>query len=341
MIIWALSDNVGVRTFTLSLSPPTMIAIFRCLVTLCLVSVSSVALAANVIYIHGDVAGDGTVPSGNQQPFDQMLLSDEGSKGMSRFSDLVQSQGHTLAQRYDQQTTITSDFLSSTDVLVFGLHQKLWSQAEKELLHTWLQNGGGMFIYSDSASGGSFSSVGAQNTVGQSVTNNLISRYGMQVTVDQANGTKSFRAGPNITHELMNGRPVLEGEGVSPIAIDPSSNAIALIPHSSDSENRVSGNTAIPHEQNITISNPEYAALALAPVGNGNVIAMFDRQPMWNSGPGSNIGERDNREILRRVINFLAEDSSTNPTPTNPTPPTSDGSKTTAMSAVMLLLDIL
>ncbi len=309
--------------------------------TLCLMASSATAFAASVLYVHGDVAGDGTVPSGNQQPFDQMLLTDTGSKGLSEFADLVRSQGHTISQRYDQQTTINDGFLSGVDVLIFGLHQKQWSDAEKESLHNWLNAGGGMLIYSDSASGGSFSSVGAQNSVGQSVTNNLIERYGMQVTVDQANGTKSFRSGPNIPHPLMNDRPELEGEGVSPIAIDPNSNAIALIPHSNNPDNLVSGNTNIPHTQNITIDNPQYAALALATVGKGHVITLFDRQPMWNSGPGSNIAKRDNREILRRIVNFLGQDSTTSPTTPNTPRSSGDPSATGTIGALMLLLDIL
>lgn len=67
----------------------------------------------------------------------------------------------------------------------------------------------------------------------------------------------------------------------------------------------VSGAPNITHQQNLTITNPEFAALALAPVGSGSVIAMFDRQPMWNDGPGSDIDEEDNREILRRVMRYL------------------------------------
>ena len=33
---------------------------------------------------------------------------------------------------------------------------------------------------------------------------------------------------------------------------------------------------------------------------------MFDRQAMWNDGSGSSINKRDNQEILRRLLNFLA-----------------------------------
>jgi hypothetical protein len=176
-------------------------------------------------------------------------------------------------------------FLAGLDVVIFGLHQKIWSASEKASLDSWLRAGGGVFIYSDSASGGLFSKVGAQNSVGDTVTNNLISQYGMQVTVDQANGNKAFRAGPSPKISLMAGRPELEGEGVSPIAVGSGDPSIeVLIPYSDEADHFVSGNDALPHTQNISISNPVYAALALKNLGQGHIVVMFDRQAMWNDG---------------------------------------------------------
>ncbi len=266
--------------------------------------------AKRIAYIHGDVAEDGTVPSGAAAPYDQMLLTDSGNTGLSRFKDMVEAEGYVIEQYYDQDTTLDSNFVDSFDVIIFGLHQKIWSAAEKDVLDAWIRLGGGMLIYSDSASGGKFNVVGAQNPVGQSVTNSLVSRYGMEVTVDQANGVRAYRAGPEASHVIVAGRPVLEGEGVSPVAVDPNGFAVRLIPYETDPDYTVSGDANIPHQQNLTIANPEFAALALSSVEEGNVIVMFDRQPMWNNGPGSDIEERDNEEILRRVIRFLAGDLS-------------------------------
>ena len=262
-----------------------------------------------IAYIYGDVAADGAVPSGSDSPFHQMLLTDPGNRGLSIFKSMVETEGHTIQQFYDQDTSLNAAFLDQFDVIIFSLHQKIWSSSEKNALDTWLQAGGGMLIYSDSASGGWWKIVdeGAQNAVGQTVTNNLISQYGMQVTVDQANGIKAVRAGSDSTHPLVSDRIVLEGEGVSPVAVDPNGGAIRLIPYENDPEFVVSGAPSIPHTQNISIQNPQYAALALAEVGDGNIIVMFDRQPMWNNGEGSDIEKRDNEELLRRIVNFLAE----------------------------------
>ena len=54
-----------------------------------------------------------------------------------------------------------------------------------------------MLIYSDSASGGRFNRVGAQNPVGQNVTNNLLQDFDLQVMVDQANGVRRVEAHTN------------------------------------------------------------------------------------------------------------------------------------------------
>lgn len=293
--------------------------------TLYVISLASYASAADVAYIHGRVADNGDIlEEGQGDPFDPMLLDDTGRKGISVFRDLVRSQGHSIAAFRDKDIQLSAQFLDSYDVVVFGLHQKIWSAAEKLALDAWLKAGGGMFIYSDSASGGSFSVVGAQNDTGQMVTNNLISDYGMQVTVDQADGTFDFPAVATASNVLVAGQR-LEGEGVSPVAVSTNSNIEILVPFTRNPR----------FEQGITINNPSYAALALRTLEKGHVMVMFDRQPMWNNGPGSDIEEQDNTEVLRRVINFLAEAPSSPPSPPNP----SNGNAATIVPTALLLLD--
>ncbi len=300
---------------------------------------ASSAVAGNIVYIHGDVAADGSVPSGpDKDAYDQMLLTDSGNTGLSQFRDMVVSQGHTINQRYDQTLVLTAGFLANVDVIIFGLHQKIWSAAEKAALDTWLRAGGGIFIYSDSAAGGRFSIVGAQNSVGQNVVRNLMLGYGIQVTVDQANGTKAVRSSPNNGFSLMSDRLVLEGEGVSPVAYVPGSGVVDWIPYRNDPENSVSGTPVVNQLQGLTdVDNLVFSALATRTVVQGRIIAMFDRQPMWNNGPGSDINERDNREILRRIVNYLAEAPPVVSPPSPPGPVSSDAKG--VVGTLNLLLD--
>ena len=264
------------------------------------------AWSKNIAYIHGDVAADGTIPSGNAPAYDQMLLDDSGRTGLTLFADLIRGEGYTISQFYDQETTLNAAFFNQFDAVIFGLHQVIWNDAEKEALDRWLRAGGGMLIYSDSASGGRFSEVGIDNDVGQRVTNNLISRYGMEVTVDQGGGTRSYIPENGNQNPIIWDQPDFEGEGVSPVAVNRAGEAEILIPLLP--ANRTGGRNLNVNSMGLSFSNFDYAAMALARVGQGHVIAIFDRQPMWNDGPGSDILKRDNREILRRTVRFLARD---------------------------------
>ncbi|MEM9081111.1 MAG: malectin [Verrucomicrobiota bacterium] len=262
--------------------------------------------AKSIAYIYGDVAANGTIPSGAASPYDQMLLTDSGNTGLSQFKTLVENQGYTISQHYDQTTTLDSIFLNQFDAIIFGLHQKTWSLTEQTALNLWLNNGGGILMYSDSAAGGLFSQIGIKNQTGQTAVNSILANYGMQVAVDQGGGTRGYQPDPDSPNPIIWDQPTFEGEGVSPIAVDPNGSATVLIPL--DPANRVSNGNLSIDSVGITIANPIWAAIAHTRVGDGNIIAIFDRQPIWNNGPGSDINEEDNEEILRRIIRFLALD---------------------------------
>ncbi|MDZ8119571.1 malectin [Pontiella agarivorans] len=268
--------------------------------------ICSATASENIAYIHGDIAKDGTTPSGGAAPYDQMLLTDAGNTGCSQFKALVEAQGYTISQHYDAETDLDADFLEPFDVIIFGLHQKIWSADEKAALDTWIRDGGGILMYSDSAAGGKYNVVGITNPTGQNAVNNILSHYGMEVTVDQGGGVRAYFPDAGSSNPIIWDQPVFEGEGVSPIAVDPASDAQILIPLSDS--NKQSGGNINPGTGGISIANPQWAVIALNQIGNGNVIAIFDRQPLWNNGPGSDINKADNKEVLRRIVRYLARD---------------------------------
>lgn len=309
-----------------------LFGLYCALILIVLPSVCAAQQSAAIAYVYGDVSAQGAIPSGNQAPFHQMLLTDSDQRGMSNFAALARNQGHTIEQFLDTSIDLTPEFLNQFDVIIFGLHQALFPSSERAALADWLEAGGGMMIYSDSASGGQFSQIrdigGAQNTVGQRATNNLISEYGMQVTVDQANGTFAQTA-PDSSSII--GGLTIEGEGVSPVAVNPADPTVEiLIPYTQ----------ALPHRNNITIANPSFAAVALKTVDQGHIAVVFDRQPYWNNGEGSDITQRDNREVLRRLLNFLAERPvvETPPLPPVPPAPTPGASEIPSLPSTLLLL---
>ena len=164
--------------------------------------------AQSIAYIHGDVAANGNIPSGNAPPFHQMLLTDTGIRGTSDFRSLVEGEGYQIEQVYDQSTNLSNAFLNQYDVIIFSLHQRIWSAGALNRLDNWINAGGSILIYSDSAAGGRFNIVGSDNTVGQTATNNIITRYGMQVTVDQADGIIANRSG-NSNNPIVAGNLIL------------------------------------------------------------------------------------------------------------------------------------
>jgi len=99
---------------------------------------STNAFAASIAYIHGRVANDGTVlAEGVGQPFDQMLITDSGDRGLSVFRQLVQAEGHSIDQFRDNGITLNSEFLNRYEVIIFGLHQKLWSARSLASIWWW------------------------------------------------------------------------------------------------------------------------------------------------------------------------------------------------------------
>ncbi|MGD9418658.1 MAG: malectin domain-containing carbohydrate-binding protein [Verrucomicrobiota bacterium JB025] len=265
------------------------------------------AHAQSVAYIYGDVSADGAVPSGAADAFHQMRLSDTGARGCSLFKAMVEGEGYTISEQYDGATTLDAAFLSQYDAIVFGLHQKVWSAAEAAALDAWIRAGGGILMYNDSAAGGLFSRVGTNNPTGQAAVNSLLSAYGMEVAVDQGQGTRAYTSIDDESHPLTAGQLEFEGEGVSPVAVDAGSGARVLYPL--DDAYQVTTRDPLSIDaRNITISDPEWAVIALHDVGEGCVVAMFDRQPVWNDGEGSDIEKRDNMEVLRRIVKYLVGD---------------------------------
>lgn len=287
-----------------------------CVIWLLLVLHSNALASKTVAYIYGNVASDGTLaidvvpPAEPDTPYDQMLLTDTGNNGLSMFKELVEAEGYTIDQYYDQTTTLDAVFLAGIDVIVFGLHQKVWSSSEQTALDTWIRAGGGILMYSDSAAGGLYSSVGIGNTTGKNAVNSILSNYGMEVTVDQGGGVRAYEPNADQSNPIIWDQLIFEGEGVSPVAVDPASTAEVLIPL--DDANLITNTGRVldlsDDEAALSFSNPEWACMALNKVGAGHVMAVFDRQPFWNNGPGSDIEKRDNTEVLRRVIRYLARD---------------------------------
>jgi len=261
-------------------------------------------------YIYGSVSANGMIPAPAGQEFEPMRLTDTGDMGCSQYKLDIEKLGYSITEAYDRTTTFDLDFLNQYSVIIFGDHQKVMNAAEQDAIATWVASGGGLLAYSDSALGGQFDVVGGSNTVGQKAVNSIIGQFGMQVLTDQINGPCAMKALDGDTNPVthVDGKSlVLEGEGESPVCVDPNAGVKILVPFSEAAKVGQSGNVSTNNAGGgMTIGNPLYAALAVKEHGKGRVVAQFDRQMMWNNGGGSNINQKDNQEIEKRIFLYLA-----------------------------------
>ncbi|PKQ60246.1 hypothetical protein BZG02_20080 [Labilibaculum filiforme] len=259
--------------------------------------------AQNIIYVYGDVAADGTLPSGVQKPFHQMRLNDEGNLGMSGFKEAIEEVGCTINEVYDQEIVIDSKFLKSVDVLILGSNQRVFTEAEAKALKRWVKNGGGVIAWSDSGFGGEYSLVGLDNDLGRVSDNSLMAQFGMYFLTDNGAGnylvseyTQNHYINKNNKHKGVSFR----GEGVSFVRV--SQPAIML----AKAQEGGLGGRLVVNAIDGEFHEETDASLAIAEISEGRVLGVFDRNLFWNAGAGTRLSHSDNKEFAQRIVLWAA-----------------------------------
>ncbi|MBO0590000.1 hypothetical protein I2486_01145 [Cellulophaga sp. E16_2] len=259
--------------------------------------------AQNIVYVYGDVAADGTLPSGNKEPFHQMRLNDEGDLGMSGFKKALEAVECTVSEVYDQEIVINVEFLKSIDVLILGSNQRVFVEAEAKALKRWVKNGGGVITWSDSGFGGEYSIVGVDNEVGRISDNVLMEQFGMYFLTDNGAGnylvneyTQDHFINKNNKHKGV----AFRGEGVSFVRV--SKPAVIL---AKAQEGGLGGRLVVNSNDGEFNENTD-VALAIAEIGKGRVIGVFDRNLFWNAGAGTRLSHSDNSVFAQRIVLWAA-----------------------------------
>ncbi|WP_321112625.1 DUF4350 domain-containing protein [Halorussus salinisoli] len=252
-----------------------------------------------VLYLYGDVAADGTVPSGEATPFHQMRLSDTGPRGLSKFRRALEEVGFLPTERYDADTTLSRSLLEEYGMLILGSNQHRFDEAEREAVDEWVTDGGGLLAWSDSAFGGDYRQVGVCNPAGSRSNNDLTVQFGMSFLRDNGGGNYRVRQYTD-DHFLnagnRNGGIVFRGEGVSCVRVRPPAKILAKF-----QSGGLNGKFAV-CKQDAPYRPDRDAALAVATIGDGRVVGTFDRNTFWNAGAGTNISQADNREYAQRLV---------------------------------------
>lgn len=265
--------------------------------------------AQNVAYIYGDISEDGDVPSGKKPAFHQMRLNDEGRLGLSNFKKAIEETGLTITEYYDAETVLNAEFLEGIDVLILASNQKVFSELEVNAVRRWVEKGGGVLAWSDSAFGGHHRKVGIANTLGRDSDNLIMTQFGVYFLTDNGGGNyliKKYTEDHFINDNNMNGGVAFRGEGVSFIRISPPARALA---HAQ--EGGLGGRLAV-NEIDKPFNPETDVALAIAEIKKGRVLGLFDRNMLWNNGDGSQLSHSDNREFAQRMVLWAAgiEDNS-------------------------------
>lgn len=268
----------------------------------------SLGQAQNAVYVYGDVAADGTIPSGDAEPFHQMRLNDEGRLGLSDFKKAIEETGINITEVYDAETTFDKRFLKNVDVLILASNQKKFSPNEIKSITKWIKKGGGLLAWSDSAFGGHYKYAGIDNAAGRDSDNMITEQFGMHFLTDNGGGNyliKEYTEDHFINNNNKNGGIRFRGEGVSFVRV--SSPAIVL---AKAQEGGLGGRFKV-NKIDGEFNQDTDVALAISKVEKGRVVGLFDRNMLWNAGDGSNINHSDNREFVQRMILWAAgiEDS--------------------------------
>lgn len=267
------------------------------------ISGATTAEAPKVLYLYGDVAADGTVPSGDQEPFHQMRLDDTGPRGMSGFAEAIREVGFQIGEAYDADVVLTPGFLDSVDVLILGSNQRRFTADEAEALDNWVRAGGGLLGWSDSAFGGHWQQVGVDNDPGRLSNNDLMVQFGMYFMTDNGAGNylvENYERDHFLNDSNRNGGVRFRGEGVSPVRVAHPAELLAQM-----QEGGLGGDLRL-NDRDGDLDMEIDAALAIAEVGEGRVVGVFDRNLFWNAGEGTRLSHVDNREFTQRITTWAA-----------------------------------
>jgi len=259
--------------------------------------------AQNVVYVYGDVAADGTVPSGSEEPFHQMRLNDDGDLGMSSFKEALEAVGCTISEVYDQDIVINSKFLKTVDVLILGSNQRVFTAAEAKSLKRWVENGGGVIGWSDSGFGGDYREVGVDNVTGRVSNNSLMAQFGMYFLTD--NGAGNYLVSEYTKDHFINRYSkhkgiIFRGEGVSFVRV--SKPAVML----AKAQEGGLGGRLVVNANDGELQEDRDASLAVAELCDGRVVGVFDRNLFWNAGAGTRLSHSDNRLFAQRITLWAA-----------------------------------
>lgn len=302
---------------------PTAIVFF---LALCGVAFTTAAHAQHILFVRGADRSGGFLEARNDaQRTEQLAGIDNdntarGNHGWSQLADLLTDHGYTLTQLTEtvepgntegQSDGQPIDFanmdLSQYDAIVFGSNNAGYSEEQVDAIEQYLREGGGAIFISDTNFGSDWADAPDSDQC-------FLSRFGLTVnqdhgtyTLDRDNG--DFRL-PD--HPIFRGVDRFDGEGVTPITVSapedlPEGVAIQILVTAEG--HNVRRNRAPFGNRNLGPTTPATqhdAVLLAATVGEGRLIAHFDRNTFFNqAGAGTDLTRFNNTQLALNLFGWV------------------------------------
>ncbi len=286
---------------------------------LCGFAMASASVSAqSVLFVKGGPGTLGFFEGGSDEQAASITNNQtfNGNHGWGTFAANLRAAGYTTTEISEGTggnagVNFAGMNLAQYDVIVLGSNNAIYSAAQINAVDNYVRAGGGLLTVSDGNFGSDFCDSPRSDQ-------GFLSRYG--IIVHQDLGTYSLtRAGGdfvNSTHPILAGVNAFDGEGVSPFSLAPTVPAGVTVTRLVRAKNTIALNngTAGVNQCRGTSrpNNNSDGTLFTATVGQGRVVAHFDRNTFFNqNGAGTSINRFDNNRLALNIMAWLRAAGST------------------------------
>lgn len=288
------------------------------------------ASAQHILFVRGADRSGGFLEARNDDQRTEQLAGIDndntarGNHGWSQLAELLTDHGYTLTQLTEtvepgntegQSQGEPIDFaamdLSQYDAIVFGSNNARYSEEQADAIEQYLRDGGGAIFISDTNFGSDWADAPDSDQC-------FLSRFGLTVNQDHGTYTRTRADGEfaQPDHPVLAGVDRFDGEGVTPITVSPDPDEIPEgvtvdILVTAEGHN-VRRNHAPFGARNLGPTTPataQDAVLLAATVGQGRLIAHFDRNTFFNqNGAGTDLTRFDNTKLALNLFEWVTAD---------------------------------
>ncbi|MEM6334772.1 MAG: PEP-CTERM sorting domain-containing protein [Planctomycetota bacterium] len=303
-----------------------------CVAAAAVVMVAGGASASEVLFIRGAERSGGFLEANNDTQRTEQLAdignfqTFGGNHGWGELSTLLTNNGFSLTQvaepllpsdpgtgqteggalNFSDPLGVDYVDLSAYDAVVFGSNNAVYGTAAADAVEAYVRGGGGVMFISDANFGDNWRDASDSDQP-------FLDRFGLTANQDRGTYTRDREDGEFLIpdHPVLAGVNTFDGEGVTPITVEPNLPAGVTIDILANAQGQVRRN--VPpfsggNEQgDSTPATAADAALLAGRADLGRIIGHFDRNTFFNmNGAGTNINRFENAQLAVNIFTYLA-----------------------------------